>query len=87
MILEQIILGCKNNDRISQKKLYAKYSPILFGICRRYIKDYQEAEDVMVQGFVKIYSKIDTFEGRGRFEGWMKHIMVNECLMHLRKKH
>jgi RNA polymerase sigma-70 factor (ECF subfamily) len=86
LTIEKIIDGCRNNDRVSQKKLYSKYSPILFGICRRYVKDFQEAEDVLVEGFIKIFGKINTFEGRGSFEGWMKHIMVNECLMHLRKR-
>jgi len=86
LTLEKIIQGCRTNDRVSQKNLYLKYSPILFGICRRYIKDFQDAEDVLIEGFIKIYGKINTFSGRGSFEGWMKQIIVNECLMHLRKR-
>lgn len=57
----------------------------MFGICRRYVKNEQDAEDVMLGGFLKIFTKIDQYTGSGNFEGWMKRIMVNESLMFLRK--
>lgn len=68
-----------------QKQFYESYSPILFGVCRRYVKNQQDAEDVMVTGFFKIFTKINQYNGQGSFEGWMKRIMVNESLMFLRK--
>ncbi len=84
--LDQIILGCKNGDKEAQAVLYEKYSPILFGICRRYVKNYHDAEDVFIEGFYKILSQIKKYSGLGSFEGWMKRVMVNESLMYLRKR-
>jgi len=75
----------KKGDRQSQKAIYDLYVPIMFGICRRYVKNEQDAEDVMLGGFLKIFTKIDQYRGTGNFEGWMKRIMVNESLMFLRK--
>lgn len=84
--LEHIITLCQKQNPSAQKELYQQYSPILFGICRRYIKVYEDAEDMLIEGFYKIFSKVGDFKGEGSFEGWMKRIMVNECLMFLRKK-
>ncbi len=83
--LKQIIHSCKQGNRSAQRELYETYKSILFGICRRYINQYQVAEDIFTDGMVKIFEKIDSFKGEGSFEGWMKRIMINECLMHLRK--
>jgi len=77
---------CKKGDRQAQRQLYEKYSTQFFGICLRYLKNREEAEDLLTQGFVKIFNKIGQFKGAGSFEGWMKRIMVNECLNHLRKQ-
>lgn len=57
----------------------------MLGVCRRYIPDPMEAEDVMVEGFFKVLTKIDSYSGEGSFEGWIRRIMINEALMHLRK--
>lgn len=84
---QQLIQLCKQQDRKAQKELYERYSPKMFGVCRRYIKDEMGAEDVLVEGFFKVFSKLDTFNSMGSFEGWIRRIMVNECLMKLRKKH
>ncbi|HMP29302.1 MAG TPA: sigma-70 family RNA polymerase sigma factor [Saprospiraceae bacterium] len=84
MDLNTLISKCKTRDPLSQKHLYERYNSILFGICRRYIANTQEAEDVFVEGFTKIFQKIDQYEGNGSFEGWMKKIMVNEALMFIR---
>jgi RNA polymerase sigma-70 factor (ECF subfamily) len=80
-----LIHACKRNDPKAQKLLYDKFSPMLFGICRRYIKGQEDAEDVFVHGMFKILTKIKGFREAGSFEGWMKRIMVNESLMFLRK--
>ena len=83
--LQHIIEKCRQKDRNAQKALYEAYKAVLFGICRRYVKRYEVAEDIFTDGMVKIFQKINDFNGNGSFEGWMKRIMVNECLMHLRK--
>jgi len=57
----------------------------MLGVCRRYIKDNAEAEQVMVGGFVKIFQKMNQFKGEGSFEGWVRRIMVNEALIYIRK--
>jgi RNA polymerase sigma factor (sigma-70 family) len=57
----------------------------MLGVCRRYIHDPLLAEDVMVEGFFKVLTKLDSYSGEGSFEGWMRRIMVNESLMYLRK--
>ena len=82
---ERLIKGCRNNDSVAQGDLYQKYSPILFGICLRYVKDIAEAEDILIQGFMKIFQKIDQYKGEGSFEGWMRRIVVNQSLTYLRK--
>ena len=81
-----IIDRCKRQDRAAQKALYDKYAPLFFSICLRYVKDRTRAEDLMVESFFRIFSKIDQFKGEGSFEGWMKRIVINESLMHLRKQ-
>ena len=58
----------------------------MLSICKRYLKQTELAEDIMVHAFYKIFSKIDSFNNKGSFEGWMKRIVINECLMELRKK-
>jgi len=82
-----IIQGLKTQDRKIQQWLYDKYAPILLGICRRYVKVFEDAEDVLIDTFFKIYTNIHQYKGAGSFEGWMKRIAVNESLMLLRKNH
>lgn len=84
--LEELISACKNKDALGQKQLYNQYKIVLFSICRRYINVNEDAEDVLVEAFVKIFEKIDDYKNEGSFEGWMKRIAVNESLMFLRKK-
>jgi len=82
-----IIQGLKNEDRKIQQWLYDKYSPIILGICRRYVKVLEDAEDALIDTFFKIFTNIHQYKGAGSFEGWMKRIAVNESLMLLRKNH
>ena len=85
---EELIALCKQNDRLGQKATFDRYSSKMFNVCCRYLADVMEAEDAMTEGFVKAFSKISNFEyrGKGSFEGWIKRIVINECLMLLRKK-
>lgn len=85
MTEEQLIIKCLDNDRKAQKELYGRYSNTMFGVCRRYIKSDMDAEDVMIQGFYKVFTKLSQFKREGSFEGWIRRIMVNESLMYLRK--
>ncbi|MFZ1749172.1 MAG: sigma-70 family RNA polymerase sigma factor [Saprospiraceae bacterium] len=84
--LSNIIHLCKKQNSGAQKSLYELYKDQMYAICLRYIKETQDAEDVFIEAFYKILSKIEHFKGEGSFEGWMRRIMVNESLMHLRKK-
>lgn len=84
--LEHIVKQCKREDTESQKALYDMYKDLLYAICIRYVKNEQDAEDVFIEGFFKILTKISDYKGDGSFEGWMRKIMVNESLMFLRKK-
>jgi RNA polymerase sigma factor (sigma-70 family) len=83
---DTLIAGCKNQDRRAQKALYDLHAPKMLGICRRYLGQQADAEDALLNGFFKALSQIDTFEDKGSFEGWLRKIMVNECLMALRKR-
>lgn len=80
-----LLTRVKKGDPIAQKKLYDKYAPLFFGICLRYIKNRDEAEDIMIESFYKIFTKIHQFNDKGSFEGWMKRIVVNQALMQIRK--
>lgn len=73
-------------DQQAQKVLYGKYAPKMLGVCRQYIKDLHFAEDVMINGFVKVFKNLGSFKGEGSFEGWIRTIMVRESISYLRKK-
>jgi RNA polymerase sigma factor (sigma-70 family) len=82
---QQLIEGCQKRDRRAQKELYEKYSRLMMGICFRYLGDKETAGDVMQDGFVTVFSAIDSFKGIGSFEGWMKKIFINRAIEELRK--
>lgn len=84
---KDLIQACKQQERKAQKLLFDRYSAKMLGVCRRYVKKLEDAEDVMIEGMYKVMSKIDQYHGGGSFEGWMRRIMVNEALMFLRKAH
>ncbi len=86
MGIEEIIKACRAGDRLGQRALYDRFSSRMMGICMRYCKQREDAEDALCNGMYRVMSKIDQYAGKGSFEGWMKRIMINECLMHLRKK-
>ncbi len=83
---EKIIAGCKKYKKKYQLLLYEKYAPILGVICMRYASSEDEANDILQDGFIKIFSKIKTFKGEGSFEGWMKKIIINTSITHIKKK-
>ena len=82
---DEIIQGCLRGQRASQQLLYDKYSAKMLGVCRRYLNDRDEAEDVMISSLMKVFVKLDQFKGEGSFEGWIRRLVINECLTFLRR--
>ena len=83
---KQLIEGCKKNKRKARNELYKLYANSLLGICLRYTRNRSEAEDVLHDAFIKIYTKIDQYSGAGSFEGWMKRITTNTAIQYLRER-
>lgn len=83
--LSKIIKKCKAYDKKAQKELYDVYSPVLFGICVRYSNSKADAEDILQEGFIKVFTKINDYSGKGSFEGWMKRVVVNTAISHYHK--
>ncbi|GJM27964.1 MAG: DNA-directed RNA polymerase sigma-70 factor [Cyclobacteriaceae bacterium] len=82
---EALVSGCRRRDQQAQRMLYEKYSPAMYPLCLRYVKEKSEAEDIMISGFMKAFDKIDGFTGKGSLGGWIRRIMINQALSHLRK--
>ena len=82
----QLIKRAISGNRDAQERLYKKNAPKMLSVCRQYIKDIHFAEDVMVQGFLKMFNKLDTFKFEGSFEGWLRRIMIRESISYLRKQ-
>jgi RNA polymerase sigma factor (sigma-70 family) len=82
---EQIINGCIMGDRKMQHMLYQRFSQQMFAVCLRYAKDYHAAEDILQDGFVKVFRHIGKFRKEGSFEGWIRRIFINTSIEHLRK--
>lgn len=74
------------NNREAQQLLFERFSPKMLGVCRQYVKDMHHAEDLLLQGFLKVFTNLHTFKNEGSFEGWIRRIMVNTCITYLRKK-
>lgn len=85
MTEEQLIEGCKRGERLAQKELYETYSRKMMGVCLRYVGDRETARDLLQDGFVKVFTCMDSYSGAGSFEGWMRKIFVNCALEYLRK--
>lgn len=81
----QLIEGCKRQDRKSQQLVYEKYARVMYGICLRYLSDREAAQDLLQDGFIKVFLNINSFENKGSFEGWMKRVFVNLALENIRK--
>ena len=84
--LRILIQKCVENDREGQRELYTLFSPVLYGICLKYMKNKTEADDVFQDAFIILFQKIGQYKFEGSFEGWAKRIFVNEALEVLRKK-
>ena len=82
--LESIINGCLNNNRLSQRQLYDKYASKMFAVCRRYANTEAEAEDMLMEGFMKVFKSLSSFEGKSAFDTWLHSVMVNTAISHYR---
>jgi len=78
--LQHIINGCRERNPLAQKELYELFKSKMFGVCLRYAGNYDDAQDILQDGFIKVFEKIDQFGFKGAFEGWMRRIMVNTAL-------
>jgi len=82
----QLIESCIKGDRASQKALYDRLAPRMFPLCIRYVGDRSLAEDILQDGFITLFTRLDSYKGDGSFEGWARKIFVTTALMSLRKK-
>ena len=80
------IEGCKRNDQKSQKWIFDHYYRLMFGVCLRYYSDHDRVQDIVQEGFLKVFSNIEGYTSKGSFEGWMKRIMVNTAIDFIRKE-
>ncbi len=84
---QDIINGVRKQARAMQEHLYKLYYSVFLKVCARYAKDMEDAEQLINDGFLKIFNNIDKYGGTGSFEGWMRRIMINTCLDYLRSKY
>jgi len=81
-----IIKMAIDQNRFAQQQIYSSYSSKMLSVCRQYIKDLHLAEDVMITAFMKVFTHLKNFEHKGSFEGWIRRIMINECISFIRVK-
>jgi len=81
-----LIQGCIAGDRRIQEELYRRFAPKMYAVCLRYAGNAEDAQDILQDGFVKIYKNLARFRGEGSFEGWIRRIFVNTSIEHLRRK-
>ena len=77
---------CIRGDRHMQETLYRKYASKMYGVCLRYSGNTEDANDLLQEGFIKVYDNLKKFRGEGSFEGWMRRIFVNTSIEHFRKR-
>ena len=82
---EQLVIKCLEKDTLAQKQLFEFYSRRMMGVCLRYSKDSDEAQDVLQMGFIKVFEKLDMYNHKGSLEGWIRKIIVNTALDNIRK--
>ena len=81
-----LINGCINGDRKLQEMLYTRYSAKMYAVCLRYCSNTEDAQDLLQDGFIKVFGNIKKYRGEGSFEGWMRRIFVNTSIEHFRRK-
>ena len=81
---KEVIELAVENNRHAQHQIYSKFAPKMLSVCRQYIKDVHQGEDVMITAFMKVFTNLKNFEHKGSFEGWIRRIMINECISYIR---
>lgn len=82
---QQLITGCKEGKSWAQKAIYDRYAAAMMSVCVRYVTDRETARDLLQEGFIKLFTKIDSFTGAGAFGGWVRRIFVTTSLEYLRQ--
>ncbi len=82
---EELAKGCREGDPKAQKQLFDRFSGRMLGVCARYASSSDEAEDILQEGFIKVFFRISSFKGEGSLEGWIRRVMVNTALDQIRK--
>jgi RNA polymerase sigma factor (sigma-70 family) len=85
MTEEAILQGCLKNMATAQRELYNRYSPKMLAVCYRFAHNREDAEDMLQEGFIKVFSQMHTFQSKGAFEGWIRRIIVHTCINNLKK--
>ena len=85
MTEEQMLAGSVKNNAIAQEALYNRFSPKMLGVCYRFAKNREDAEDMLQEGFIKVYTQIQQFRNEGSLEGWVRRIVVHTCINSLKK--
>ena len=84
-MLNLLIQKCTNKNRKAQNELYNQFAPTMLSMCIRYTNSKEEAEEVLINGFLKVFNKIETYSGEGSFEGWMRRIFIREAYNYRKK--
>jgi len=82
----QLIAGCKDGKPWAQKEIFEQYASVMLSVCVRYVSDMETARDILQDGFIKLFTKIDSYTGAGSFAGWVRRIFVTTALEYLRQK-
>jgi len=85
MTEELLLAGCLKNNAAAQEALYSRFSPRMLGVCYRFGKNREDAEDMLQEGFIKVFTQIHQYRNEGALEGWIRRIIVHTCINHLKK--
>src|ERR1700743_702887 len=85
--IESLVEKCRAGERKAQELLYKQFAAKMLGVCMRYATDKMEAEDMLQNGFIKVFQKISDYRNEGSFEGWVRRIMVHSSIEYYRKHH
>ncbi len=85
MTEQAILAGCLQNNAAAQRELYNRYSPRMLSVCYRFAQSREDAEDMLQEGFIKVFTQMHTFQNKGSFEGWIRKIIVHTCINFLKK--
>lgn len=85
MTEEQMLAGAVRNNAAAQEALYNRFSPRMLGVCYRFAKSREDAEDMLQEGFIKVFSQLHQYRNEGALEGWIRRIVVHTCINVLKK--